>query len=102
MNKKQKEHYWDATEPPDVLLDWVDENVIEATRTFWEERKPNWWIELKDDKYILKITGPHDPAGDCYVAEYDFIESLSEDIDVDRNDLRKLAKAINALAKKIP
>ena len=117
------DRYWTASDAPDSLLDWVNENVNEAIKHCWEEDKPVAWIDVEENRMVLTVAGPgkpteDDPGGnsDVYTVKFDILKELVEfsspyaEIggpcsEVQRNDmqervveLRKLADGINKLA----
>jgi hypothetical protein len=110
--------YWNADDVPatDVLLDWVNQNVVAAIKHFWEDDKPVVWIENKDDCMVITVAGPgiptiDDPAGenDIYTTKSDLLAELKRysepyaDIggpcsDAQRTDMRERAAALRKLA----
>jgi hypothetical protein len=110
------ERYWEAGEVPEVLLDWVNENVVAAIKDYWEDNKPVGWAEIKDGRMVLTVGGPgkptaDDPLGqrDIYALTFDLLAELEEysapyaDIGVPRSeeqreDMRERAAALRKLA----
>lgn len=110
------ERYWEAGEAPEVLLDWVNENVVAAIKDCWEDDKPVAWAIVKDGRIVLTIGGPgkptaEDPSGqrDIYTLTFDVLEELTvysapyDDIggpcsDEQREDMRERAAALRKLA----
>ena len=110
------ERYWEAGEVPDVLLDWVNENVVAAIKDCWEEGKPVGWVEVEEGRMVLTVGGPgrpteDDPSGrrDIYSVVFDLLAKLTEysepyaDIggprsDAQREDMRERAAALRKLA----
>ena len=110
------ERYWEAGEVPEVLLDWVNANVVAAIKDCWEEDKPVCWVEVEDGRMVLTVLGPgkpteDDPAGqlDVYAVTFDMLAELTEysepyasvggpHSDVQREDMRERAAALRKLA----
>lgn len=113
------ERYWEAGEVPDVLLDWVNDNVVDAIKDCWEDDKPVAWAGVKDGRMVLTVGGPgkptaEDPSGqsDIYTLTFDVLDELAEysepyaDIggprsDAQREDMRERAAALRKLAESI-
>lgn len=75
--------YWTPSDPPDALMTWVDENVIEAIRNSWEDSPPNGWIEAENDTVVMVVAGPEKPETpgeptDVYSIQIDLLEELTE------------------------
>lgn len=104
------ERYWEANNIPatDVLLDWVNENVLCSLKEFWEANRHVAWIEMENDRIIFTVPGPgrpteDDPLGerDIYALSFDLLETMSESLDsLTSSSLRSLAESILDLADK--
>lgn len=110
------ERYWEAGKVPEVLLDWVSENVAAAIKDCWEEDKPVGWVDVEDGRMVFTVGGPgkpteDDPSGyrDIYSVAFDLLTELAvysdpyEDIggpcsDEQREDMRERAAALRKLA----
>lgn len=113
--------YWNADDVPatDVLLDWVNKNVIAAIKDCWEDDNPVAWAEVEDGRMVFTVGGPgkpteEDPSGqhDIYTLKFDLLTELTEystpykDIggpcsDKQRDDMRERAAALRKLAGEI-
>jgi hypothetical protein len=117
-----KERYWNASgDVPEAILDWVNDNVVEALRYWWEEDEPTVWADVEDSRFVLVVAGPMKPEPnaegreDIYSVRVDLLELLTEYgtpyedsgpcSDAQREDmreraaeLRKLADSVSALA----
>jgi hypothetical protein len=77
------ERYWEANNVPDVLLDWVDENVVAAIKDFWEVENINSWVDIKADRLVLVVAGPEKPINedtgyeDIYTHTFDLIDEIT-------------------------
>jgi len=105
--------FWEPDDPPDVLLDWVSDNVEAAIKHFWEVDKPAWWIAFEGDKLVFVVVGPERPGG-SYSLNLDLLDELKDYIEPYRGGptsasqmedvhqrvvvMRKLAADITALA----
>jgi len=110
------ERYWEAGEVPDVLLDWVNENVVAAIKDCWEDNKPVAWADVEEGRMVLTVGGPgkptaDDPSGqrDIYTLKFDILAELTEYSapyeyiggpcsDEQREDMRERAAVLRKLA----
>lgn len=110
------ERWWTVDGVPDALLDWVNENIVEAIKDCWEgDDKPVPSVSLKEGgRFWIKIIGPEKPTDstgkyDCYSLEFDLLEELSDYgweytafggpcSDAQRDDMRARAAALRTLA----
>lgn len=110
------ERYWEAGEVPDVLLDWVNDNVVAAIKDCWEDDKPVAWAGVEEGRMVLTVGGPgkptaDDPSGrrDIYTLKFDILAELTEYSapyegiggpcgDKQREDMRERAAVLRKLA----
>jgi len=110
------ERYWEAGEVPDVLLDWVNDNVVAAIKDCWEDNKPVAWADVEEGRMVLTVGGPgkptaDDPSGqrDIYTLKFDILAELTEYSapyeyiggpcsDEQREDMRERAAVLRKLA----
>ena len=72
------ELFWDAGDVPgDALRAWANKNVLDAIKYFWEEDPPVCWIDAKDDKLVLTVSGPR-CQNESYSLDLDVFELLTE------------------------
>lgn len=117
------ERYWIAGDPPDALLDWVDENVCDAIEHAWNQENRTAWIEVVGEDIVLVIAGPEKPEvrgekSDIYTFRFLVEEELSEYAkpyeylvtnkhkgkplsDEQKEDMRERSDVLNKLANKI-
>lgn len=118
--EKMSERYWQAGNPPDCLLDWVNENVVEAIKNCWEDENPPAWADVENGRMFLVVAGPEkptedDPLGerDIYKLTYDVLAVLTAYTDEYQDmgcqllgeeqlaDMRERAAALKKLADEI-
>ena len=113
--------YWEASEPPEALYDWVDQNVRAAIEDFWERDVKLAWVDCdwKDGKFTgpleVVFPGPEKPSHpfrDIYRAEFrllSLIKDFAEPYDSiggpcseeQRADLRQRAEILREFARSI-
>ena len=107
-----KDRYWHASEVPEALEDWVNENVVAAIKDCWEGDKPVCWVGSEDGRLLLTVAGPEKPSApgisDCYTVKFDLMAELQEygdpygkdgpRSDAQRDDMRERAQVLRKLA----
>ena len=72
--------FWDAGDVPgDALRAWANKNVLDAIKYFWEEDPPVCWIDAKDDKLVLTVSGPR-CQNESYSLDLDVFELLTDQL----------------------
>jgi hypothetical protein len=106
------ERYWEASYPPDALLDWVNDNVVAAIKQFFEEEMSIVWTRVENGRMMLWVTCLEEPDGQENVLKIDILRKLQEysmpyaDIggprsDAQRDDMREGCAALRKLADDI-
>jgi len=108
------DRYWEADEPPDTLLDWVNKNVCEAIKDVWEIDNPIGWIDVEGETVLLIVAGPEKPMdqSNIFTLKFNLVDQLAEyampyaDIggprgDKQREDMRERAATLHRLSKTI-
>jgi hypothetical protein len=57
------ERYWEAGEVPEVLLDWVNENVVAAIKIAGKTTSLLPGAEVEDGRMVLTVGGPGETHG---------------------------------------
>lgn len=112
-----KKRYWEATETPGVILDWISKEVEDSTKLYWDGETPITWCDSKDGRAVLVVTGPEKPDDgsgitDIYTISFDILENLTDwskpydDVggprsDAQREDLHERADVLRALSEDI-
>ena len=110
--------YWNAGTPPDVLLDWVNDNVVAALYQCWEEDPPSISIdEGPEEPLTIVVYGPDKPTEDnplgtfdIFTAKCDLMDALKEyatpydsgggpNSEAQREDVRERAAKLRELEK---
>lgn len=78
------DRYWEA-DVPELFLDLISANVVEAIRYFWEEDAPHVYIKTDPDdpgtgRIVFEVLGPEKPKAQegCYFIEFDLLERLTD------------------------
>jgi hypothetical protein len=74
------DRYWNVGDAPDALQDWVSKEVEHAIKYFWEQDKPNGWIDVDGEKICVKFCGPEkvDDPRDIYSVDVDLLAEMTE------------------------
>jgi len=111
--------YFEVSEVPDVLFDWLNEKVTGLIEEYWEDNKQVAWTEVEDGKMVLTVAGPgkatvEDPSGDSdiYTLSFDILEQLKDYSDPyegiggpcsdeQREDMRERAAMLRKMADSV-